>query len=472
MKKLIFIFIVLILATPAFALDGAITLYTTDVTQSGDNTFTGSNIFNSGLTSEDEVLMGDNPITNLGYIDFNLDNGIPQAEGRMVWNDDDGVPNIGLKGGTVNGQVFLEMLVRGKNTTGSSIGNGIAVRVTEGSGDFPTFGFSNAADLPNSLSIGIATEVIADNQFGYVTTFGLVRELDTSSWSAGDILWLADSLGGLTNTAPTDSSRKLMIGHVVRKSANEGIIMVHTNSHPYFNELSGPLLTNKSVPFVNSAGMLVEDTANFVWDDDNDNLGVGISTPNAGFVNAVEAEVFVLNSPRWDDMRMPATTARPGASSPGFETGAVSNAVGTYCFDKTTDQELYFLTQVPHDYTEGTDVELHLHWYPVDSGLGNVAWIAETEWDNIGATMGSAFFNAVPDAADGTQYKHQYHDMMWLDGTGKTISSMLSVHIYRDANESDSTAGDDNYDDDACLLEADFHYQVDTPGGSETENAK
>ena len=310
MKKLIFVFIVLMLATPAFAFDGAVTLYTTDVTQSGDNTFTGTNIFNSGLTSEDEILMGDNPITNVGYIDFNLDNGIPQAEGRMVWNDDDGVPNIGLKGGIVNLQVGLEMLIRGKNTTGSSIGNGVAVRILGGSGSFPTFGFSNAADLPNSLSIGISTEIIANNQFGYVTTFGLVRELDTSSWSAGDILWLADSLGGLTNTAPTNSSRKMMIGHVVRESANEGIIMVHTNSHPYFNELSGPLLADTSVPFVNSVGQLVTDVTNFFY-----TLATNLLTVKNLFVtgdSGPEGQIFyhddpatltaVLNSSAWTNV--------------------------------------------------------------------------------------------------------------------------------------------------------------------------
>lgn len=315
MRNLIYVLMVLMITSTALALETG-TYYATDVTQSGDNTFTGINIFNSGLTSEDEIDMTDNPITDVGYIDFNLIDGIPQSEGRLIWNDDDGTLNLGLKGGIVNLQMGQEMLVRGKNITGSSIGNGIAIRIIGGSGNFPTFGFSNAADLPNSLSIGIATEVIASNQFGYVTTFGLVRELDTSSWSAGDILYLADSLGGLTNTIPTDSSRKVMIGHVVRESANEGIIMIHTGSHPYFSELSGPQMTNKSVPFVNTSTNLGEDNANFTYDSGTTLLTVpDITATGNAFVegdSGPEGQIFyhdesptltiVVNSSAWTNV--------------------------------------------------------------------------------------------------------------------------------------------------------------------------
>ena len=265
--------IVLMLAASAYALDGA-GFYATDVTQSGDNTFTGTNIFNSGLTSEGEVDMSDNPLTDVGYIAFNTTDGTGCEEGTMVWNDDDGTANLGLKGSVVCLQTGMEMVVRGKNTTSSSFANGVAVRVNGGTGSSPTYGFSNAADLPNSTSIGLATEIIADNQFGYITGFGLVREMDTSSWSAGDELYVENSLGGLRNTAPTDSSRKMHMGQVIRSSANEGIVFVHPDKHPYFSELSGPALTEGSVPFIDAFANTTEDNANFFWDDTNDEFVV------------------------------------------------------------------------------------------------------------------------------------------------------------------------------------------------------
>jgi len=188
--------------------------------------------------------------------------------------------------------------------------------------------------------------------------------------------------------------------------------------------------------------------------------------------NSVTTNVTILNSPRWDDLRMPGNTGKPGAAIPDFETGIASlgNSVGVYCFDKNTDEELYFVTQVPHAYKEDSDMELHIHWFPVDSGGGTVQWVTEVDWMNISGTIpATSTFTNSPATADGTAFKHQYHDIVDLTGTGKTISSIFTIHLYRDANE---THGTDDYDDDACLLEIDIHYQTDTPGGSEFETSK
>ena len=112
----------------------------------------------------EEMRMGDNPITDLGYIDFNLDNGVPQAEGRMVWNDDEGTVNIGLKGGVVNLQVGQEMVVFCKNTSGSEITNGMVVRISGASGANPECGLTDADNPALAGSIGLATEDIENNQ--------------------------------------------------------------------------------------------------------------------------------------------------------------------------------------------------------------------------------------------------------------------------------------------------------------------
>ena len=67
--------------------------------------------------------MQDNPITDIGYLDFNLTNGVAQAEGRAVWNPDEGTVNLGLAGGVVNLQIGQEMLFRAKNESGVDIKN-------------------------------------------------------------------------------------------------------------------------------------------------------------------------------------------------------------------------------------------------------------------------------------------------------------------------------------------------------------
>lgn len=192
-----------------------------------------------------EMNMTDNAQMDVGYIDFNLDNGIPQQEGRMVWNDEDGTVNLGLKGGFVNLQNGMELVVRGKNTSGGIIANGTAVRISGASGSNTEFGLSDADDPSANTSIGLSTEIIGINQNGYVTIFGRVRELDTTgtpvgeSWSAGDKIWVSNTPGALTNVQPSGPPRKIFIGEVQRVNVNEGEILVRPSNIPFANELSG-----------------------------------------------------------------------------------------------------------------------------------------------------------------------------------------------------------------------------------------
>ena len=192
-----------------------------------------------GMTLGGTLDMTDNPIVDVGYIDFNLLNGIAQAEGRLVWNDDDGTLNLGLPGGTVNLQIGQESVIRAKNTSGSTIGDGKAVRITGGSGNFATIGLSEA-DVPATAgSIGLTTESIDNNQFGYVTTFGLVRDVDTSSFAVGNRLFVSNTAGELTATPPSSDERIVFMGSVIVANLNTGIILVHPINVSYLSELSG-----------------------------------------------------------------------------------------------------------------------------------------------------------------------------------------------------------------------------------------
>lgn len=209
-------------------------------------------------------------------------------------------------------------------------------------------------------------------------------------------------------------------------------------------------------------------------------LDSDVAITNSLIVSAegiINANVFILNSPRWEDETLPGTLGQPGASAPDFEVGGgaplagMGNAVGAYCFDKTTDQELYFDTKLHHAYKEESNLVIEAHWFPVDSGAGTVQWVAEWDWVNVNVAFPatSSFFN-VGAAASGTAFQHQHVDINGdLDGTGKVLGSAIMIHFFRDAN---GTHGTDDYDDDACLIQLVIHYQVDTPGGSTNIDSK
>ena len=154
------------------------------------------------------------------------------SEGRLSWNFFDGVPQWDLPGGVVSGQLFQEFLDRAINDEGEQINNGEVVFISGGSGNFSkvqTPIATNPAEAP--LTYAVATEDITDNQKGYVTLIGKVRDIDTTggaeNWVDGQVVYLsATTEGGLTKTRPTPPNIGVVIGVVLRAHATEGVLGV------------------------------------------------------------------------------------------------------------------------------------------------------------------------------------------------------------------------------------------------------
>jgi hypothetical protein len=152
----------------------------------------------------------------------------------LSWNDTDGTYEFTLKGGDVTLQIGQEQVVRVKNSTGGALSNGTAVYPTGSDGTNKTVAKAQAnSESTSSLTFGILTEDIGNGQKGYVTTFGLVRDLDTSALTEGAAVWLSPSTaGGLTSTKPSTPNHIVLIGFCIRSHANNGVIFVNVDDQP------------------------------------------------------------------------------------------------------------------------------------------------------------------------------------------------------------------------------------------------
>lgn len=161
----------------------------------------------------------------LGYLQFDTSVDAPEAPGRITWNDADGTANLQLKDGAVTLQIGQESVQLVKNITGSTLLNGRAVRVTGSSGGRITVEHADNNSITGATGvIGVLTEDVLNGDNGYVTTYGLVHELDTSAWSPGAPLYLNGS-GQLTNVRPTNG-RIVQLGFVVTQDSSQGVIYV------------------------------------------------------------------------------------------------------------------------------------------------------------------------------------------------------------------------------------------------------
>ena len=171
------------------------------------------------------------------YLDF--DNNLtkpPYQQGRVFYdsvdkalayyNDVDGI--------TVN--VGQETLVRVYNNTGSTILNGAVCYINGAFGSFPTVALAKADALATSqATLGICTNDILNGEYGYITTDGLVHDLNTFGLTAGQTIYLsATTAGEFTATAPLQPNYAIVVGYVTEVGTTTGAVYVHIDRLPWY----------------------------------------------------------------------------------------------------------------------------------------------------------------------------------------------------------------------------------------------
>lgn len=197
-----------------------------------------------------------------GYLDDKLQEGIQAvqydstptlptlATGLTYYDVDNHTLSTTLENG-VNLQHGQEIHIYGKNVSGGIIYNGTPVAVVQNNGSFTAFTTVDITTPTAYAFVGLATHDIAVNGFGYVTTQGKVRDINTSAYDEGKPVYVSPS-GGLTKTFPTVPNYIINVGICEYKHAQHGIINVISAIVPRLQDLSDvdgtPLTTDGQIP--------------------------------------------------------------------------------------------------------------------------------------------------------------------------------------------------------------------------------
>ena len=198
------------------------------------------------------VVAGGGPFA---YIDLLKSSVYANEEARIGWNDVDKTVNIGMDYGVVQ-QVGEETYARVRNMTGVDIPNGTVVGFAGADTDALLVApYLANGSQPSLYILGIMTHNLPDSgEKGYCTTWGFVRDLDTSAFSAGDVLYASPSVAGaLTNVKPTAPNNVIPIAACVVSHATAGVIFVRPTIEQmkYYGEFSAT--TDQLVTVVNTA---------------------------------------------------------------------------------------------------------------------------------------------------------------------------------------------------------------------------
>lgn len=148
--------------------------------------------------------------------------------GRLHWNNTDQTLDLGMEYGVVQ-QIGQETYARVGNTTGSTIPNGTVVGFAGATANALLVSpYLANGSSPTLYILGVMTHDLPDSgDKGYCCTWGFVRDINTSAFSPGDVLYASPTVAGaFTNVKPTAPNNVIPLAACVVSDATNGVIFV------------------------------------------------------------------------------------------------------------------------------------------------------------------------------------------------------------------------------------------------------
>lgn len=289
---------------------------------------------NNDITSMTGVTGG---ISSPDFIQFDTTATVTDATGRLYYDDTDQFQTLTFQmNGAAIQRIGEELYYRVKLSAAATKGQVLMFSGTLGaSGGLQAEPATGLLPEQANYILGIAHESGATNDWVFVTTFGEVKQIDTTggaeTWVQGDILYYNPLVtGGLTNVKPTTPAAIVTVAAVVHVGSSNGVLFVR----PTFGSVLGGTDGNVNFTALASGNTIIYDAVAGVWENANLTDGTGISiTEGAGSI----------------------TIANTGVTSAIASTGiSVSSATGDVTFTNTAPDQTVVLTAGTGISTSGT----------------------------------------------------------------------------------------------------------------------
>lgn len=230
---------------------------------------------------------------NLPWVRFDTTpQSVPETvTGTLYWDDADRSKTLAVvmeDTGQIVQDIGEETFYRVKATSAITKGQVLMFTGTVGaSGGILAAPATGLTVAQSEYILGVATQNIALNSWGYATWFGEIKGVNTTggaeSWVDGQILYYNPAVaGGLTKNVPTAPNVKAIVAAVVHAATN-GILFVR----PTFGSSLGDNSNNVEISSLAGNDILVYDSVDARWENKaptaaRDALGLGTGNPSNG----------------------------------------------------------------------------------------------------------------------------------------------------------------------------------------------
>lgn len=149
-----------------------------------------------------------------------------------------------------------------RNQTGATVTKGTVVYLNGASGGKALIQKAQAnAESTSSGTFGVIQSDINNNANGYAIIIGTVSGLNTSTYTAGNVLWLSPTVAGtFTTTKPSAPNHAVYVGIVTASSTTQGTIEVKIQNGYELDELHDVSIVSKT-----NNDALIYDSATGLW---------------------------------------------------------------------------------------------------------------------------------------------------------------------------------------------------------------
>ena len=245
---------------------------------------------NTNITSMTGVTGG---ISSPDYVQFDTTYATALTAGQLGW-DGNNTLGLGMAGGNVTQHIGEDQFFYYKASSAVTKGQVVMFTGAVGASGVPT-GAPATGIADGTYIMGIAAEDIALNAFGLVQTFGTLRNVNTSTYADGEILWYNPAVtGGLTATKPSAPNVKVQMAAVINGgSSGGGTILIRIDSG---SQLGGTD-SNVQIGTPTSGNTLIYDAVAGYWKNADISAGTGVSVTNgAGSITVANTGVTSLTA--------------------------------------------------------------------------------------------------------------------------------------------------------------------------------
>lgn len=175
---------------------------------------------------------------NVDWLAINTSASHDVTTGEIAWNNADLTFNMGMANGVVL-QVGQELYIKIKAANAITNGKTVMFVGADGEHILGSHCDTRSPGFRPEFFIGVATQDISKNGFGYVTTFGKVHNVNTLAFAAGNVLFADPTVvGGLTTTEPQAPDINIMVAAVTKRAGGDGHLMVRPSARSKLSELN------------------------------------------------------------------------------------------------------------------------------------------------------------------------------------------------------------------------------------------